>query len=91
MKPVVSDHALVRFLERSGSGDVERLRRTISASLENSCRAAHSIGLTEFTIVADGLIYQIRNGTLTTVLEQYHPPRRDDRQRGDRQRGDRDD
>lgn len=82
MKPIVSDHALVRFLQRSGSGDVEKLRQEISASLENGCRAAYRIGLCEFAIVADGLIYQIRNGRVVTVLDKFAPPRKNDYPRG---------
>ena len=68
----VSDHALVRFLERSGALDVEAVRRALAASLQRACRAAERAGIDDYEILADGLRYVVREGTLTTVT----PPER---------------
>ena len=51
----VSDHALVRFLERAGGLDIEGLRSSLGASLSRAGRAAKAIGAGEFAVKADGL------------------------------------
>jgi hypothetical protein len=65
----ISDHALLRFLERSGAVDTDAFRALLSVSLERGRRAAERAGLSEFSIVADGLKYVVRDGTLITVLD----------------------
>jgi len=64
----VSDHALVRFLERAGGLDVEGLRAALGASLSRAGRAAKAIGAGEFAVKADGLVYVIERGVVVTVL-----------------------
>lgn len=64
----VTDHALVRFLERSGALDVEQLRGMISSSLERGRKAAERAGIADYTITVDGLRYVVVNGNLITVL-----------------------
>lgn len=64
----VSDHALIRFLERAAGLDVEALRLTIGASLGRSIEAAGKLGVSDITVVADGLIYVVRNGTVVTIM-----------------------
>lgn len=72
----ISDHALVRFLECSGALDVEAVRRALAASLERAQRAAARVGIDDYEIVADGLRYVVREGTLTTVTPpERFPPR----------------
>lgn len=72
----ISDHALVRFLERSGALDVEAVRRALAASLERANRAAQRVGIDDYEIVADGLRYVVRQGILTTVTPpERFPPR----------------
>lgn len=66
----VSDRALVRFLERAGGYDVEGLRAGLERSLERAHSAAASIGVRDHLILADGLAYVVRNGTVSTVLPQ---------------------
>lgn len=66
--PQISDHALLRFLERAGGLPVEALRLELSASLTRATRAAASLGLTGYSIAADGLTYIIRDGVCVTVL-----------------------
>lgn len=64
----VTDHALVRFLERSGALDVEQLRGMISGSLERGRKVAERAGIADYTITVDGLRYVVVNGNLITVL-----------------------
>ncbi len=65
----VTDHALVRWLERSGALDVEAIRGMLARSLGTAGRAAEALGVGRYLILADGLVYVIENGTLVTVLE----------------------
>lgn len=67
--PRVSDHALVRFLERACGFELGPLRTAIQASLNRAVQAAGEIGSNEFTVSADGLLYVVRNGTLVTILD----------------------
>jgi hypothetical protein len=39
----------------------------LAASLERAHRAAERVGIDDYEIVADGLRYVVREGTLTTV------------------------
>lgn len=77
----VTDHALVRFLERAGGLDIEALRTSLGASLARAGRAAKAIGAGEFAVKADGLVYVIERGVVVTVLSdhirvRYGAPRR---------------
>ena len=64
----ITDHALVRWLERSGAIDIEALRTMLAGSLDRATRAADAIGGGQFLILADGLVYVVREGALRTVL-----------------------
>jgi hypothetical protein len=72
----VTDHAFVRFLERSGAADVEQLRALIAGALERGRRQAERAGITDYAIVADGLRYVVRGGELVTVLDDSMRRRR---------------
>jgi len=72
----VSDHALVRFLERSGAADVDALRGLIARSLERGRRQAERVGIGDYIIIADGLRYVVRGNELVTVLEDSMRRRR---------------
>ena len=65
--PRISDHALVRFLERAGGLDVDQLRSAIGASLARAHTAAVEIGGGDHLIVADGLTWVVRGGVVVTV------------------------
>lgn len=65
----VTDHALVRFLERSGALDVEQLRAMIAGSLERGRKVAERAGIADYTIAVDGLKYIVVDGHLITVLD----------------------
>lgn len=64
----VSDHALVRFLQRAGGFDVDAVRSAIEQSLERAALAAISIGEDDYTIRADGLTYIVRGHVVVTIL-----------------------
>ena len=66
--PVISDHALLRFLERGAGCDVEVLRAQLSASLRRAHLAARSMGGSDHLIKIDGLTFVVRGETVTTVL-----------------------
>ena len=65
----VSDHALVRFLERAGGFDLAPLKTAIQASLNRAVQAADEIGHNDFVVVADGLRYRVKNGTVVTITD----------------------
>lgn len=69
----VSDHALLRILERAGGVDIEALRRSVAQSLGRAVAAAEAIEQNEYKIVAGGLVYIIANQCVVTVHEE---PRR---------------
>ena len=71
----VSDHALVRFLERAGELDVPAVRRAIADSLDRSIRAAEMVGACDFQIHADGLIYVVCDSVLVTIKPAGARPR----------------
>lgn len=64
----ISDHALLRFLERAGGMDVEGVRGCLIQSLARAHAAATQIGGGEYAVVADDLVYLVRGGTLITVM-----------------------
>lgn len=74
--PRVSDHALLRFLERAGGLAVEQLRQSLEASLGRAGSAAAEIGATEYLIVVDELTFVVRTDTVTTILHDGSPAQR---------------
>jgi len=75
----ISDHALVRFLERAGGLDVEELRARLANSLARAHHAANSVDANDYLIKADGLVYVVRRApeghAVTTIYEDeaLHP------------------
>lgn len=76
MGPRVSDHALVRFLERAGGFDVEQIRLALEALLARAHAAASALGAGDYLIHSNGMLFVVRGETVTTVLEQREPPQR---------------
>jgi hypothetical protein len=66
--PRISDHALVRFLERAGGMDVEGVRAALSTSLAGAHAAANRVGGGDHLIVASGMTYVVRGGVVTTCV-----------------------
>lgn len=60
----VSDHAVLRYLERGLGIDVEGLRRRIGRRADKADAAGAS------AVLINGLRYSIRDGVLVTVTEQ---------------------
>lgn len=58
----VSDHAVLRYLERVQGLDIERLRREIGA------RVDLAVELGACGVIIDGFSYRIDGGVVTTVL-----------------------
>lgn len=75
--PRVSDHALLRFMERAGDMDVAGLRAAVELSLERAARTAAALGISDYTIKADGLIYVIRSDVVVTVVNRSIPREED--------------
>jgi hypothetical protein len=64
----VTDHALVRWLERTGAMDMEALRQMLAASLDRAAAAAEILDQSKYLILADGLVFVVRHGKVITVL-----------------------
>lgn len=73
----VSDHALLRLLQRAHGVDMDALRRDVETSLERAATAAELIGGGSYMIRADGLRYVVRDAIVVTVL--FDRPDRPDR------------
>lgn len=71
--PIISDHALIRFLERCGGMDVEAVRAGLSQSLERAHNAARQMGQKDYLITIDGSTYVVRGDLVTTVLPARSP------------------
>lgn len=65
---VISDHALVRWLERNNIVNVAQLRDQLAASLSAACGAADRISVSEFAVRRDNWKYVVRDHTLVTVF-----------------------
>lgn len=65
----VSDHALVRFLERAGGMDVESVRMSLQVGLSRAAAAARGMGDSDFVIKMDGHLFVVRDDLVTTVLD----------------------
>ena len=64
----VTDHALVRALERICGLPVEQLRERIAEALSSAANAAERIGGGNFLIVSGGHVFVVRDGAVTTIL-----------------------
>jgi hypothetical protein len=62
-RPIVSDHAVLRWIERRFGFDVETERRKI----EQVTKAARAAGATSLAV--DGVKFVIREGHVVTTLE----------------------
>ncbi|MEL7754026.1 hypothetical protein VO57_008765 [Citromicrobium bathyomarinum] len=69
----VSDHALLRFLDRSAGIPVEQLRESLARSLDKAHDAAVEIGARDYFIAATDGPFLVRNGVVVTVLEDEKP------------------
>ncbi|MDE2595975.1 MAG: hypothetical protein KGL44_03760 [Sphingomonadales bacterium] len=66
----ITDHALVRWLERTGALDIAALKDSLASSLGHAAAAAEMLQSGHYLILADGLVYVVREGLLVTVLPE---------------------
>lgn len=74
--PSVSDHAMLRWLERVGGLDVEGLRAGLSGSLARAEDTARSMGGGDYTVRFGAAVCVVRAGVLVTVLTGRTPRER---------------
>ena len=65
----ISDHALVRWLDRSGLLDVEALRSALSDILDRAYQAGAAMDAEDFLIVSQGTVFVVREGVLVTMFK----------------------
>lgn len=76
-KPVVqvSDHAVLRYLERVRGMDVDAVRCEIGRTVDLCLEHPDACG-----VVSGGFSYKLREGVVTTVAPQNRPNKRSGRQ-----------
>jgi len=65
----VTDHAVLRYLERVEGIDIEAVRRTIGRTVDRAVRMG-ACG-----VQAGGVTYRLEGGVVVTVLETNRPER----------------
>lgn len=71
--PHVTDHAMLRFLERGGGFDIEELRARMEASLARAHAAARSLSVSDYLVRIDGLTFLVRGEAVVTVFPEGTP------------------
>ena len=69
----VTDHAVVRFLERAYGLDVELIRRAIADATARGRRAAGIAGHERFDVVIGELRFAIKEGCVVTTTRKSRP------------------
>lgn len=64
----VTDHALLRYLERIEGKKLEKLRAELARKAAHARAAAESIGGGQYTIKIDGMKFRCRDNCLITVV-----------------------
>jgi hypothetical protein len=68
----ISDHAAQRLAEchpaSAGQADMAGVKKAMAASLARGYAAAQSLGVINWSIVIDGMMYVVRDGTVVTVV-----------------------
>ena len=64
----MTDHALVRWLERTGAMDTEAMRALLAASLERAAKAAAVLDQAKYLILADGMVFVVQDAKVITVM-----------------------
>lgn len=69
-KPIaqVTDHAIVRYLERVLGMDIEAVRRKIGRTVDLALEHEGSNG-----VVSDGFVYKLRGNKVTTITPHNQP------------------
>jgi hypothetical protein len=66
----VSDHALFRWLQHAHIVDVEQIRTMLSTALDRAFQAGAAMGGREFIILAEGMVFVVRDDVVTTVIDE---------------------
>ena len=73
---VITDHAVLRYLERTGLVDIEAVRQKIATMVARGLVAGASLGPGEFHVVVGGSRFVIEDGrVVTTLTPQMHTRR----------------
>jgi hypothetical protein len=64
----VTDHAVLRFLERVHGLELEKLRAELCAKAERAMTAAQSIGGGQYTVLVEGVKFRCVNNHIVTVV-----------------------
>ncbi len=70
----MTDHAILRLLERRAGFDIEALRGAVEARVARAHAAAAELGVAVYAIRLDDAVYVVRRGMITTVLNGDLPP-----------------
>ena len=60
----ITDHAVVRYLERVCELDIEALRHELARQVDPAMRAGAC------AVVIDGFVYRLANGALVTIVRK---------------------
>lgn len=66
----VTDHAVIRYLERVEGMDIETIRRRIGRKVDRA------VELGAMGAVVDGVVYRLRDGVVITVAPRCLPNKR---------------
>lgn len=69
----VSDHAVLRYLQRQSGLDVEAVRAEIAALVARGVAAGTSLDAGGFTVLAGGLRFVVKNEVIVTTLRCDQP------------------
>ncbi len=64
----ITDHAMLRYLERVRGLDIEQLRAELSRKATRAWTAAESIGGGEYAIKVDGFRMRVQSDHVVTIL-----------------------
>ncbi len=69
----ISEHAVIRYLERMRGVDIDRLRAKIGKVAEQG------LEMGACGAISNGFVYKIQGGVATTIVHQNRPDRHFDR------------
>jgi hypothetical protein len=66
----ITDHAMLRFLERAGGLDVDGLRNDLELALRRAGACAKRLGAQRYVVLADGLRFVVVQDHVVTITVQ---------------------
>jgi hypothetical protein len=70
----ITDHAVLRYLERTGQIDVDAVRAEIEAKVARGIAAGVSLGPGMFKVVMPGAVFVVVDGRVVTTLSPEMRP-----------------